>query len=628
MASLFHPRAWFRSASITTKLTLVLVLTAILPMAVISGYHLYVHTQDLVQRSLDSLERLAVSQAEIIQRLVVDTQSTLNVLASDPEVVAYLEGLPDPPADVAQSARQAFVNTLAANPFYEYVYLMDPQGMVVISVQLPDLKSIEGKNFADRTYFLSGLAGREHIDVLVGRVSKKMGFYFSRPVFNAEGQVVGVAVIKLRGTAITDVIAGLNQDSEDISAMLIDQDGVIVTPPRGHPDWVFHSVVPISPPQAAVVRQRFVLNSVPALSLSTLSSLVHVEESGSLAVLRDDQPENKMVLGYAPIRPLQWTVVVSIPPQRLASKVIASVRVTALTSLIFMAVAALIAGLVARGIVRPLQTLGEAAQRIERDEPFEPEDIAEVMDRQDEIGHLARTFSAMVVALRARIAELRTIFQISQKISAGVGLDQTLQYVLSALHEVIPYDVAELSFFDAQNRKMQVRARANYLQPDPQPIVYYEAEIAPTYLIDEAALERLSSRTSALLLEQMEPDSDLDAAGLERWGPQRAQAYLGIVLKAGGRVLGALELVGMRSGQFTEDNRRLLSIIAPQIAMEIKNAQEIQERERRLAHQIQHMEIVIDRNKMAQQVELIVRSETFRRLQKQRQQWRKKKTTS
>jgi transcriptional regulator with GAF, ATPase, and Fis domain len=223
----------------------------------------------------------------------------------------------------------------------------------------------------------------------------------------------------------------------------------------------------------------------------------------------------------------------------------------------------------------------------------------------------------MVVALRARIAELRTIFEISQEISAGVEFDETLQYILAAIHNVIPYDLAELSFYDEANRQMVVRATANYLQSDGEDaIAYYEPEIARTYPVDEGTLARLFSQGSALLVPDMKSDDDLDAGTLEKWdAPSPPRSYLGVVLRSKNKVFGALELVSTQPDKFTEDNSRLLTSIATQAAIEVQTVQEIQAREQRLAQQIQRMDIVIDKSKTTQQVEHIVTSDFFQEIQ-------------
>ena len=612
-------KGWFRNQSISTKLSIVLVLTALIPLILLSGYNLYAHAMDLLDRSLEDLERLSISNADLINRLIADTSSALHMLASDPEVIDYLANVPKvseegaASGNAATSADLAFQNALDSNPLYEYTYLINTAGDVLISKQLEGLATVQGQNFANRDYFIQGMLGNDYIDVLIGRVSGKMGFYFSTPVRDELGDILGVAIIKLQGDAITGIINQLNSGENNMSAILIDQDGVVVSPPRNYEDWLFHSVTELPPETQERVKARFVRDEIPSLNVPALVRLVGVTDSGSFHTLGSKDP---VALGYAPIEQLKWIVGINIPPQVLIDRITDQAKVMLISGFFLSLIAVAIAVFLARSITRPISKLALAAQRVEEDQPFEPEDIADVMDLGDELGHLARVFSAMVLALRARIADLRTIYEISQEISAGVELEETLVYILRSIHNVIPYDVAELGFYQEEEKRMVIRASANYLESGSEDsIAYYEPETARFYDVDEGILARLVKEKGALLITAMQTDQDLEIGAERKWGSNAVRSYLGVALKAKNKVIGSIELVSHQPGKFTEDNSCLLTSIATQAAIEVQNAQEIQVREQRLAQQIQQMDIVIDKDKQAQQVAQITESDFFQLVQ-------------
>jgi transcriptional regulator with GAF, ATPase, and Fis domain len=230
----------------------------------------------------------------------------------------------------------------------------------------------------------------------------------------------------------------------------------------------------------------------------------------------------------------------------------------------------------------------------------------------------------MVLALRARMAELRTIFEIGQKISAGVDFEETLMYILSAIHDVIPYDMAELGFYDEKENHMVVRAAANYVSAiGEDAITYYEPETAHFYDVNEGILARLVEKRSALLIANMQEDQDLEIGAERKWGGTEAKSYLGVVLKAKNKVIGSIELVSGQPDKFDDDNSRLLTSIAVQAAIEVQNAQEVHEREQRLAQQIQQMDIVIDKDKQSEQVDDIINSNFFKSVQEKARKARK-----
>jgi GAF domain-containing protein len=130
-------------------------------------------------------------------------------------------------------------------------------------------------------------------------------------------------------------------------------------------------------------------------------------------------------------------------------------------------------------------------------------------------------------------------------------------------------------------------------------------------------------KRSALLIANMQEDEDLEIGAERKWGGTQAKSYLGVVLKAKNKVIGSIELVSSQPNKFDEDNSRLLTSIAVQAAIEVQNAQEVQEREQRLAQQIQQMDIIIDKDKQSEQVNDIVRSDFFKIVQEKAKNARK-----
>ena len=152
-----------------------------------------------------------------------------------------------------------------------------------------------------------------------------------------------------------------------------------------------------------------------------------------------------------------------------------------------------------------------------------------------------------------------------------------------------------------------------------------EPETARFYDVNEGILSRLVEKRSALLIADMQEDQDLEIGAERKWGGKEAKSYLGVVLKAKGKVIGSIELISSQPNKFDEDNSRLLSSIAVQAAIEVQNAQEVQKREQRLAQQIQQMDIVIDKDKQSEQIDDIVGSSFFKEVQDKAKDARKGK---
>jgi hypothetical protein len=113
----------------------------------------------------------------------------------------------------------------------------------------------------------------------------------------------------------------------------------------------------------------------------------------------------------------------------------------------------------------------------------------------------------------------------------------------------------------------------------------------------------------------------------DRWGacPERGRGdddaqLSGVPLLVGQKVVGTLELAGVRKGAFDEHARQLLETIAPQAAIAIDNAVQVLQRERRLKEQIAQLRIQIDQSKRDKQVAEITETDCFQQLQEKPQQ--------
>jgi nitrogen fixation/metabolism regulation signal transduction histidine kinase len=92
-------------------------------------------------------------------------------------------------------------------------------------------------------------------------------------------------------------------------------------------------------------------------------------------------------------------------PVRAQTAVSIAIAILLALALILVSVA------VANTVAQPIQKLAAAAQTVEQEEPFEPEAIADVTARGDEVGRLARVFSDMAIAVQERARKLKAEVQ-------------------------------------------------------------------------------------------------------------------------------------------------------------------------------------------------------------------------
>ena len=596
-----------RNWSLTTKLSIAFLFAALLPLVFISVYQLVVGADILDGMAEDELELFSRSIAGQIDHLFDHNHIAVLQLSSDPAVIQLLESPTDEEALV--HAQERFQKILESNSFYEYVYLMDAEGMTLLSAQKEGLTDVTGGNFRDRTYFVKAREGHQHIDALVGRTSKRLGFYFTAPVYGDYNKVIGVAAIKVEGGAVTEMINKFNEQSGTISAFLVDYDGVVVSAPEYRPDWQLRGLVELSPADQEAVEARFVMDYPLAyVSIPALAALVETE-SGVISYDDIDQGAT-FIVGFQQTEILNWVVGVAMSRDIFMEGILKLAVQTAIGATILTAIVVFGAVILARGIAHPINKLAAAAQDVEEDKPFVPEDIADVMAIRDEVGHLARVFSKMVLALRARMAELQTIYEIGQKISSSVELTDTLSDVISSLGNVIDFEAAEICLYNDSNKDLALYVTNVDIMSDDETVEKI------TYSPKKDYFPLLFTDKHGLKVDDIAEFTNKQLTTKRSWDAFAPRSYLGVPLRNRGRVVGTIEMVSSQVDGFNEDNRRILESISIQAAVAISNAQEVKDRERRLMN----MEIMIDESRVDEEISTVTETGFFKSLKKKKRE--------
>jgi len=219
--------------SIRAKLALSLLFAALLPMSLTAYYNLQSSLQSVQRSEYEKLKLLAESTASRLNQVLEYNQYAIEQVAGNTIVIELLDQdianqqtalqtlvetlktAPDNAArfDLAQpeltrlfgsnsryiAVNETLQNILESNPDYEYVYLIDSRGMPIVERRLDTEPTIIGLDLQNRAYFRQAFFNDQlYIDPLVGRSSKRLGFYFSSPIVNTDDEPVGVAVIPIR----------------------------------------------------------------------------------------------------------------------------------------------------------------------------------------------------------------------------------------------------------------------------------------------------------------------------------------------------------------------------------------------------------------------------------------------
>ena len=391
LSLMFTPSAW----PLALKMTLVMVATALLPMLVSSAYNLQQSAKALTASQLNQAELLAHNTAGRLAQLINDSQNLARALGTDSDFSQWLEK-PDPAGKPA--LREKLLALARANSDIHLLMVMDAAG----TAQISNDAEVMGRNFRFRQYFQEAMAGRPFITgIVVGAVAGASGVFFSMPVKDGQGTVIGVVVLRIHGSSFAAILDEVRHDSV-LTPFLIDGDGVLVHHPRE--DLLYRSLMPLQASALAAIKadQRFRRDTIKSVDQPELANaMIGAKRAGNVAYHSTTSHVDE-IAGFAPVPGHHWVVGVSeprsafeAPLQRLYTHLLWSIG---LIGLLFTALALRFA----HSIVRPIRALTGAAHALKAGD-F---DRATVTVRsRDEVGQLARTFNVMIDVLRQRERE-------------------------------------------------------------------------------------------------------------------------------------------------------------------------------------------------------------------------------
>lgn len=123
------------------------------------------------------------------------------------------------------------------------IYVMMPNGETIVASNYRGPASFVGGNFSFRPYFQDAMAGKRGRFFALGTTSHKRGYYFSAPI-EIEGAIRGVVVFKID---VDDIEASWG--GGDHQVIVTDPEGIIFMTDR--PDWLYASVLPLTPERVA-----------------------------------------------------------------------------------------------------------------------------------------------------------------------------------------------------------------------------------------------------------------------------------------------------------------------------------------------------------------------------------------
>ncbi|NLA57421.1 MAG: methyl-accepting chemotaxis protein [Firmicutes bacterium] len=372
---------WARSIGGRLTISIVIAILVLLGASTWVTYLQFRHT--IEDSALDAAAHSAENNALILNNWLLAKGNQLAALAETTD----MQGMKwDTQIPVLRRLAES-------QPDFEMLYIVQPNGYGILSAGGSEF-------FDDREYFQQAMATGQIVysDLITNKVTGELVVAIAQPIFR-EGVARPVGLIC--GTLWMDYLQSL------VENMKIND--------HGH-GWILdNSGVTIAHPV-----KEYVGNSDIFTDDDELRSAVETM-MGNTGAMRFTSRGVRKLAAYAPIEATGWTVVMLADEEDVLAPVYRQRTMSILVAVVGVAAGAVLASLIARGIVNPLITLRDAAQKLATGDLTVTVDVK----RRDELGELASAFNAMADELRGMVGRIDSSAQgiaaSSQELSASTA---------------------------------------------------------------------------------------------------------------------------------------------------------------------------------------------------------------
>jgi len=261
-------------------------------------------------------------------------------------------------------------------------------------------------------------------------------------------------------------------------------------------------------------------------------------------------------------------------------------------------IAALVIVLLSGAITRPIRALTKGAEVIAKGEL----DYNIKAETGDEIQQLAEQFNDMAKALkesyagleqkvaertkqeRQRAEQLRTVNEVSRKISSIAKLDELLPYVGNLLRETFHYYNVNIYLLEPGSGTLMLKALCLSGQKGVIPVG------VPLGVDEESIVGWVAQAGEPILANDVSEDPRYRAVEALK----DTKSELAVPVRLGGKVLGVLDIESREGDAFGEADVYTAQTLADQLAVAIDNA--------RLYDETRQMAVMEERNRMAREI--------------------------
>lgn len=403
-------RQRFRHLNLRTQMIAAFLIVALLALTLLAFFYIRTIRTALIEQGNQALFAAASRTAISLDDFIHANLDAIRSEATLPDIVTYMS-LPTE-ARFGSEAEIEALTTLdrlrAKDFFYILSYsLIDENGRNLLDT----VPSNIGNNEADFEYFqVPYQTGLPFVSPI--RFSDSVGgvyFYFSSPVRNDVGQIVGVLRVQYSVAALQELVsqsAGIV--GNDSFAILIDENTMRLAN-DAEPATIFKTITPLDDKAAVTLRDRGRLPNLPLAELATnlpgfAAGLSNHSADPFFATELYDQTESNQIyqMAVVSLENQPWLVVYTQPQNSFLVPIQRAVQFTLVWTLIVALLFILFSITIVRWLTDPIAHLTAVAENITQGDLSAQAEIRS----GDEIGLLAQAFNNMTSQLRQTLEGL------------------------------------------------------------------------------------------------------------------------------------------------------------------------------------------------------------------------------
>jgi len=541
-----------RLASLRSKLIVAFVGVAILTALAIGLVNNYTARLELTQLANQALDSAASQTAALIDNYLEANLRRVSATAQFLDVANYLALSADQrPGSIVEHNVNALLFNEVSDTTRKITYansfaVLDVAGKVVLSTEASEA----GQDWATRPYIQHVLATRARDYAYSSPVEFASDgsavFYIAAPVFSRELRLLGVLVGRYDASVFQDLVASVNGIAGPESFGLLVDEAAVCLANGFAPEAIYQ---PLTQPGLSehIAGQSFFETSSLGTGNRPYQVAVHAltQQTWRVAFF---QPQEIFL-------------------QSASNQTLNTLLITLVTTLVIMGLALVMA----RSFTGPLLNLTKVAREIATGNFH----VEAPVETQDEIGVLAATMNSMTTTIRTsiqfleqRVADrthaLEIASTVARQITRVLDFDELLQQLVEQTKAGFDLYLAAVFFYVPETETLVLQAASGEVGQRLKETRAVIALDARPSLIAQAAREQtqvvvnhVARSTTHLAIEEL-PHTQSEAA---------------FPIIVGGQLVGVLDLQSAKPMGFTADDVLIITTLAEQIGIAIRNAQ-------------------------------------------------------